>query len=128
MSEKKALIDSADLRFYRMDPSELKRSFLEKQLYLVDVREEQEILSGTIQGALFAPLSRIRQLQSLHINPVVALKLPSDAKPLLLFCASGQRVLEAASCLSSYYPSVFPLGWGYADLLQFGLPTKNISA
>lgn len=126
MNNKQTLIDSADLRFYKMDPSDLKRDFREKVFHLVDVREAEEILSGTIEGALFAPLSKIRQLQSLHINPVVALRLPSDAKPLLLFCASGQRVLEVAACLSPYYPSVFPLGWGYKDLLQFGLPSKII--
>ena len=116
---------SPDLRYYNIDPLELKQGWEAGTIILVDIREEEEILQGTLQKTLFVPLSKIKQLTSMGINPVVAMKLPSNEKKMLLYCAGGRRVIEAAQLLKPYYSQVFPIRWGYSDLMNFGFSKRN---
>jgi len=84
---------------------------------LVDVRERREWDAGHLQGAIFLPLSRLR-----NVDPgVLGSILPKD-KTVYCHCAIGVRVLPAADILQQHGYEVRPLKAGYKDLLRAGFP------
>lgn len=68
------------------------------QITLLDVREKDEYDSGFIPGAINFPLDSINQDNASKI-------LPDRAKPIVLYCRSGRRTVEASKKLKElgYY-------------------------
>lgn len=69
---------------------------IKKDFMLIDVREKEEFLSGTIEGAISLPLSQIVKLKSSDELPFL-----TKEKTAVLFCQSGQRSVKAGTLLSS---------------------------
>lgn len=80
-------------------------------LMILDVREEEEYITGHAKDAVLFTLA--------DINDVTAEDLiPSKETPLLVYCRSGRRSLQAAFMLESYgYENVYDvgglIGWPY---------------
>jgi molybdopterin/thiamine biosynthesis adenylyltransferase/rhodanese-related sulfurtransferase len=84
---------------------------------VVDVRELDEWTEGRIPGAIHVPRgfleSRIEQAA------------PDHGRPILLYCAAGNRSAFAAKSLEELgYENVVSLAGGYTDWKRSGLPTE----
>lgn len=87
---------------------------------LLDIREEEEIKSGMIKGALWLPLSELNK------NPTTAIKKLKEmvkGKDLYLYCRSGNRVKTFISKINDEGMKGENLG-GYEDLISKGIPKK----
>src|SRR5690242_10218315 len=83
---------------------------------LVDVRERDEWEQGRIPGAVLVPRGN---LESRIENAA-----PDRSRPVLLYCAAGNRSAFAAKTLTELgYERAASLAGGYADWQQSGYPT-----
>lgn len=83
---------------------------------LVDVREKREWDAGHVKGAVFLPLSDLRN----GINAEkLAERLPKD-RVIYTHCAKGVRSCMAADVLTRYGYDVRPLKPGYRELIAAG--------
>jgi rhodanese-related sulfurtransferase len=78
---------------------------------LLDVREEEEYITGHAIGAVLFPLDDIDQRSAQEV-------IPAPSTPVLLYCRSGRRSQLAAEKLSDLgYTRVYDLGsligWPY---------------
>ncbi len=97
--------------------SVIKKNIDEKQAVLVDVREKKEWQRGHIKGAIFLPLSIVRDgLTDEELKP-----LPKD-KILYVHCVVGQRALTAANALERQGYTVRPIKPGYKEMIAAGFP------
>jgi rhodanese-related sulfurtransferase len=98
----------------------IKAAMAKKDAVLVDVREQSEWDDGHIDGALFLPLSWLRE-ESKGDKFVERLgeKLPKK-KILYIHCRSGGRALAAAGLLRKQGYDARPLKAGYEDLRKAG--------
>ena len=72
-------------------------------IYILDVRDPDELDEGYIDGSVLIPLDEVEQkAQSL---------LPDKDKPLLVYCRSGKRSKDAAEILDNL---------GYKNVYDFG--------
>lgn len=74
------------------------------QCCLIDVRETDEYQTGFIPPAVNFPLSTFSKEQALKV-------LPDITKPVIIYCRTGRRSLEAAQKLKDY---------GYYYLIDLG--------
>jgi rhodanese-related sulfurtransferase len=88
----------------------------EADALLVDVREPNEVAQVRIPGATVIPLSALTTRFG---------ELPND-RPLLVFCAAGQRSLVAADFLGrNGYGDVASVDGGIIDWEARGLPVER---
>ncbi len=84
---------------------------------LVDVREKSEWDAGHIDGAIFLPLSAIRD----GLSKDEIARLPQD-KILYVHCVIGKRALTAGNTIEKLGYTVRPIKPGYKELIAAGLP------
>jgi phage shock protein E len=94
----------------------VKKNIADEKAVLVDVRELEEWNAGHIQGAVFAPLSKLADSKE---APAVKAKLPK-AKILYFHCKSGGRCRVAADLLKKDGLDIRPLKPGYQELIEAG--------
>ena len=83
---------------------------------LVDVREKSEWDAGHVQGAIFLPLSQLRNgIDKAQLKK----RLPQD-KILYTHCVVGKRSLTAADILEELGFEVRSLNPGYQELIGAG--------
>ena len=82
--------------------TEAKKLIEEHNAILVDVRNTHEFATGAVPGAVNVPL---------HVLPVKAQELIDMAKPVILYCVSGARSMQAQMLLQSM---------GYATVKNVG--------
>jgi rhodanese-related sulfurtransferase len=100
-------------------PAAAKKMLESNTAVLVDVREENEIKSGMIQGALWLPLSG---LKAGSLPDSLAKSLADKSKPLLIYCRSGARSARAALLLGEMGYQTKNIG-GYDTLVKSGFNT-----
>lgn len=94
----------------------VKKNVEEKKALLVDVREQTEWDEGHISGAVFLPLSELRNgIDAASLQK----KLPKD-RIIYTHCVVGKRSLAGADILAKHGYDVRPLKPGYKDLLLAG--------
>ena len=71
-------------------PTEL-RALVQSGAYILDVREEPELVSGVVKGSKNIPLSQLRERMD---------EIPKD-RPIYIHCRSGQRSYNAARALQN---------------------------
>jgi len=107
-------VEAAD---HTKDSLETVKKYIEdKKAVLVDVRELDEWNSGHVDGAIFAPLTKIADDKE---APGVKKKLPKD-KILYFHCKSGGRCRIAADLLKDEGFDIRPLKPGYQELIEAG--------
>jgi len=84
---------------------------------LVDVRERDEWEQGRIPGSVLVPRGNLES----RIENVA----PDRSRPVLLYCAAGNRSAFAAKTLTELgYERTISLAGGYEDWKRSGLPTE----
>lgn len=83
----------------------------DKSCLMVDVREEEEYITGHAENALLFPVDDIDE-------PSAAMLLPDKNRPIILYCRSGRRSAEASEKLSKLgYTKLYDvgslIGWPY---------------
>ena len=97
--------------FQRISPHEAKEMMeSDEAVIILDVREQEEFEDGHIQGATLIPVGQIFDL--------APIELPDKNVPVLVYCRSGRRSLEAAGKLVELgYSRVYEMGgildWPY---------------
>lgn len=94
----------------------VKQNIAKEKAVLVDVRELEEWNAGHIEGAVFAPLSKLADDKE---APAVKAKLPKG-KILYFHCKSGGRCRIAADLLKKDGLDIRPLKPGYRELIDAG--------
>jgi rhodanese-related sulfurtransferase len=94
----------------------VKKNVEDKKAVLVDVREQSEWDAGHIDGAIFMPLSELKNGVD---KEKLAGKLPQE-KIVYTHCVVGKRCLAAANILEKLGYDVRPLKPGYKELLDAG--------
>ena len=94
----------------------VKRNVAEKKAVLVDVREKSEWDKGHVEGAIFLPLSELRDDPD---SKTLAKRLPED-RILYTHCVVGKRSLTAANILEKFGYEARSLKPGYKELLEAG--------
>ena len=90
--------------FQRISPQKAKEMMeSDETIIILDVREQEEFDSGHIKDAILIPLNQIFDLAPLEI--------PDKEIPILVYCRSGRRSLEAAEKLVQL---------GYIRVYEFG--------
>ena len=98
----------------------IKAAMAKKDAILVDVREQSEWDDGHIDGALFLPLSWLREeSKGSKFGERLGEKLPAK-KILYIHCRSGGRALTAAGLLRKQGYDARPLKAGFDDLRKAG--------
>jgi rhodanese-related sulfurtransferase len=89
--------------FMTIDAATLHSMFKQDDLVLIDVRNDDEVARGVIQGAQHIPLSSLPQ----------ALGKLSKKSSIVFYCHSGIRSAHAASYLAEHdYHDVYNLAGG----------------
>ena len=84
---------------------------------LVDVRERDEWEQGRIGGAVHVPRG--------HLESRIEAAAPDRSRPVLLYCAAGNRSVFAAKTLTELgYERAISLAGGYTDWQRSGFPTE----
>jgi sulfur-carrier protein adenylyltransferase/sulfurtransferase len=84
---------------------------------LVDVREQDEWDEGHIPGAIHVPRG--------YLESRIEQAAPDRTKPVVLYCAGGNRSAFAAKTLEELgYENVSSLAGGYTDWKRNGFPTQ----
>ena len=92
-----------------INPIEAKKLMDSNKAIFIDVREKDELLSGTIKDIINIPMSLIGTNRNIF-NDLIA-KLPLD-KEIIVFCRSGRRSGIVGKILRKSGLKVFNLG-GY---------------
>lgn len=90
----------------------------DRHVRLIDIREKEELATGYIEGAVFAPNSIVK------IRPEEF--LPEKNIPLVLYCASGRRSLSTAKTLKDMgYIDVVSMAGGFNAWVEAGYKFKT---
>lgn len=96
----------------------------DKKAVIVDVREQAEWDKGHVEGAIFLPLSELRQ--GLDAT-ALAKRVPKD-KIIYTHCVVGKRSLTAANILQGLGYTVRSLKPGYKEMVAAGFKSAEASA
>lgn len=101
--------------------STVKKNVSQEKALLVDVREKREWDQGHVSGAVFLPLSALRNGVDAKS---LARRLPKD-QIIYTHCAVGVRSCTAADILIKHGYDVRPLKPGFKDLISAGFPRAD---
>jgi rhodanese-related sulfurtransferase len=102
-------------------PQDAYKMYLNKQAYIVDVREIEEIQNGMIDGAMWFPRSQMLTDKKLLAD----FKTLTLKKKVFLYCQKGKRAGECHNFLKGQKVDSENLG-GYDELKEV-LPTKSLT-
>jgi len=100
------------MSYIKVDFEEAKKLIDTKpDLLILDVREEEEFITGHAKDAILFTLADINDVTAEDV-------IPSKDTPLLVYCRSGRRSLQAAYLLESFgYTEIYDvgslIGWPY---------------
>ena len=104
--------------FSTIDPQSLITLRSERRCELIDVRTDQEVSRGTIDGARHIPL---------HLLPQRFAEIGRDL-PVVFFCQSGARSMQASAFLADRgWTQVYNLGGGMLAWARGGMPITTRS-
>jgi len=90
----------------------------DQPIRLIDIREKEELVTGYIEGAVFAPNSIVK------IRPEEF--LPEKDTPSVLYCTSGRRSLATAKMLKGMgYIDVVSMAGGFNAWIEAGYRFKT---
>ncbi len=86
---------------------------------ILDIREAREMTGAKIIGAVHIPYSQLKD----RLSDIKADK----SKPLIVYCARGQRALMAGSTLKTAgFTQLFNLNGGFKAWSEAGLPVDKL--
>ena len=88
-----------------------------EQIVILDVREREEIDSGTIKNSLFIPRGMLEFL--------VEMKIPEKTSKIIIYCAKGPRSALAGKTLKTIgYNNVSYLEGGFGEWVKKDFDTE----
>jgi rhodanese-related sulfurtransferase len=99
----------------------VQKKIAEEKAVLVDVREKSEWDKGHVEGAIFLPLSALKDIAD---PAALSQVLPKD-KVVYTHCVVGKRSLTAANILQRLGYEVRSLKPGYQELIDAGFPKAH---
>jgi phage shock protein E len=118
-----ALISAQDVDYATEPLDKIKAKVESKKAYLADVREQREWDQGHLRGAVFLPLSQLKEWEKKGITDSEKAKLAKSLpKGSVVFChcAAGRRAVPGAAALKKLGYDARPLKPGYRDLIEAG--------
>lgn len=97
--------------------SKIKENIDDGKAVLVDVREKSEWDEGHIKGAIFLPLSAVKD----GVSKEELARLPKD-KILYTHCVVGKRAVTVGNVLEQHGYKVRPVKPGYKEMIAAGFP------
>lgn len=112
-----ALVSAAKKRIKEVSPEELKAMLTGSQMpYLIDVREQEELASGRIPGAI--------HLSKGVIERDIEKTIPDVHTPIVVYCSGGFRCALVADSLQAMgYTNVASLNTGLQGWVDAGFTT-----
>lgn len=105
------------MSFQHLTPAQLNSMLDDPQLLLIDIRNDHELVSGILPGAVHIPL---------HLLPDSFAQL-ATGKSLVFYCRSGVRSISASEfALAQGYQPVAHLSGGILAWAGAGLPIVTI--
>ena len=99
--------------YQQIDPNELATMLASNPVLLVDVRNDDEVARGIIEGAIHIPLALL-PLQCDALN---------KAETIVFYCHSGVRSAHAAAfAVNKGYKNVYNLSGGVLSWARSGFP------
>jgi molybdopterin/thiamine biosynthesis adenylyltransferase/rhodanese-related sulfurtransferase len=115
MSSYRDLLQQIKGEIAEVDASRARDLIAEGDTAVVDVRERDEWDEGHLPGAVHVPRG--------NLESRIEAAVPDKARPVLLYCASGNRSAFAAKSLEELgYTNVVSLAGGFTDWKRNGLP------
>jgi molybdopterin/thiamine biosynthesis adenylyltransferase/rhodanese-related sulfurtransferase len=115
MSSYRDLLQQVKGEIAEVDASRARDLIAEGDTAVVDVRERDEWDEGHLPGAVHVPRG--------NLESRIEAAVPDKARPVLLYCASGNRSAFAAKSLEELgYTNVVSLAGGFTDWKRNGLP------
>ena len=115
MSSYRDLLQQIKGEIAEVDASRARDLIAEGETAVVDVRERGEWDEGHLPGAVHVPRG--------NLESRIEAAVPDKARPVLLYCASGNRSAFAAKSLEELgYTNVVSLAGGFTDWKRNGLP------
>ncbi len=115
MTTYRELLQQVKEEIGEIDAAEARAQLDEGDVALVDVRDQHEWDEGHIPGALHVPRS--------FLESKIESAVPDRERPLVVYCASGNRSAFAAKTLEELgYENVVSLAGGFTDWKRNGLP------
>ena len=119
------LVASARARVQNLDPAQFAERATSPDAVIVDLREADERVQGTIPGAIHVPRGMLEFLAD-PTSPYHDRRL-APGRSVLLHCASGGRSALAAETLRDLgYTDVAHLDGGIAAWCEAGQPLVNV--
>lgn len=119
-----ALVDSARRCVEELEPERFAAEAARPETLVVDVREADERLAGTIAGAIHIPRGMV-EFRADPSSPLHDERLQRHRR-ILLHCATGSRSALAATALHHLgYDDVAHLAGGFQAWCRADLPTVN---
>ena len=116
MSSYRDLLQAAKAEIEEADATRV-QALVDEGALVVDVRERDEWEQGRIPGAVHVPRG--------HLESRIEQAAPDRSKPVVLYCAAGNRSAFAAKTLAELgYERPVSLAGGYTDWQRNGLPTE----
>ena len=117
------LISAQDVDYATEPLDKIKAKVESKKAYLADVREQGEWDQGHIRGAVFLPLSQLKEWEKKGITDSEKAKLAKSlpkGSVVYCHCAAGRRAVPGAAALKKLGYDARPLKTGYRDLIESG--------
>jgi molybdopterin/thiamine biosynthesis adenylyltransferase/rhodanese-related sulfurtransferase len=115
MSSYRDLLQQIKGEITEVNASRARDLIAEDDTAVVDVRERDEWDEGHLPGAVHVPRG--------NLESRIEAAVPDKARPVLLYCASGNRSAFAAKSLEELgYTNVVSLAGGFTDWKRNGLP------
>jgi rhodanese-related sulfurtransferase len=104
------------INYLDIDAIELSAMMASNQIYLIDVRNLDEVIRGVLPDAVHIPLAMIPEYD-------FTLAASADAKKMVFYCHSGIRSAQAAAYISEKFEvQTFNLRGGILAWGREGLP------
>src|SRR5205809_1464314 len=117
MSSYRDLLQQIKGEIAEVDASRARDLISEGDTAVVDVRERDEWDEGHLPGAVHVPRG--------NLEARIETAVPDKARPVLLYCASGNRSAFAAKSLEELgYTNVVSLAGGFTDWKRNGFPIE----
>jgi molybdopterin/thiamine biosynthesis adenylyltransferase/rhodanese-related sulfurtransferase len=115
MATYRELLQQVKGEISELDSSRARDLISEGDPAIVDVREREEWDEGHLRGAVHVPRG--------NLESRIEAAVPDKSRPVLLYCASGNRSAFAAKSLEELgYENVVSLAGGFTDWKRNGLP------
>ncbi|MPM51672.1 Thiosulfate sulfurtransferase GlpE [bioreactor metagenome] len=119
-----------DNTYTNISASTAKEMLKNKDVWLIDVRVENEFNAAHIKGATLIPVKKLGKTEPYFLEEVFMAEvekngiMPED-KPVIVYCLSGSRSMNASQYLANNGYTVYNLQYGIQEWVDVGYPVVS---